>query len=159
MDGGGAREGCANATREYLRRLFGGGGGAIAADAAVRVTNHDLRRAGNNYYYDDSANSYKYIIFVLVIYAVSFMALMVKYFWKSHEGKKYENLYEEYVKRDGFKVVKISDNMSLPLPICFFLKTCWNEKGGRSVPNIVSFSLSPNCTTSFREGELTHSHY
>ncbi len=55
-------------------------------------------------YYDDSANSYKYIIFVLVIYAVSFMALMMKYFWKSHEGKRFENLYEEYVKRDGFRV-------------------------------------------------------
>ena len=54
-------------------------------------------------YYDDSSNSYKYIIFVLVIYAVSFMGLMVKYFWNSHESKRYENLYDEFVKRDDFR--------------------------------------------------------
>lgn len=54
-------------------------------------------------YYDDSSNSYKYIVFVLVVYAVSFMSLMVKYFWRSHESKKFENLYEDFVKRDSFR--------------------------------------------------------
>jgi len=55
-------------------------------------------------YYDDSANSYQYIIFVLVVYAVSFLAIMVKYFRHSGEGNKEENLYEEFVKRERFMV-------------------------------------------------------
>ena len=59
-------------------------------------------------YYDDSSNSYKYIIFVLVIYAVSFMGLMVKYFWRSQRRLqdglvREENLYDEFVKRDSFR--------------------------------------------------------
>ena len=62
--------------------------------------------------YDDSSNSYKYIVFVLIVYAVSFMALMVKYFHKSTTSTalvtggiitKEENLYDEFVKRDSFR--------------------------------------------------------
>ena len=33
-------------------------------------------------YYDDSHNAYKYIIFVLLIYAVSFTGLMFNFFKK-----------------------------------------------------------------------------
>lgn len=61
-------------------------------------------------HYDDSPNSYKYIVFVLVVYAVSFMSLMVKYFWRTQHAdgrggytSREENLYEEFVKRDSFR--------------------------------------------------------
>lgn len=64
---------------------------------------HHRRQKSSAYFYDDSSNSYKYIVFILVIYAVSFISLMFKYFWKSREGKQYEQLYDEFVKRDGFK--------------------------------------------------------
>ena len=57
-------------------------------------------------FYDDSANSYKYIVFVLVIYAVSFLALMVKYFWNAREGRHFDHLYDEFVTRDSFKVTR-----------------------------------------------------
>ena len=42
-------------------------------------SSHERNEEG---YYDDSTNSYKYIVFVLVVYAVSFLALMIKYFWR-----------------------------------------------------------------------------
>ena len=56
-------------------------------------------------YYDDSSNSYKYIIFVLVVYAVSFMALMVKYFRKSRQDSQTRDdfLYNEFIKRETFR--------------------------------------------------------
>ena len=44
--------------------------------------------------YDDSANSYKYIVFILIIYAVSFLSLMVKYFW-SGKARRYDELYDQ----------------------------------------------------------------
>lgn len=53
--------------------------------------------------YDDSGNSYKYILFVLVVYAGSFLALMLKYFRKSDNKDDGDNLYEEFVKRDSFR--------------------------------------------------------
>ena len=56
-------------------------------------------------HYDDSKNSYKYVVFVLVVYAVSFMALMVKYFRKSTHDRPRDAdfLYNEFVKRDTFR--------------------------------------------------------
>ena len=51
-----------------------------------------LRSRGR--YYDDSANSYKYIVFILIIYAVSFLSLMVKYFW-SGKARRYDELYDQ----------------------------------------------------------------
>lgn len=56
-------------------------------------------------YFDDSSNSYQYILFVLVIYAISFLSLMIKYFFRSGDEDKtrMDNLYDEFVKRDSFK--------------------------------------------------------
>ena len=85
---------------------------AYFANKENAIVNGSIVNLGKKTYidgYDDSSNSYKYIVFVLVIYAGSFMALMVKYFWKSHEGKNYENLYDEFVKRDSFKE-KLANN-------------------------------------------------
>ena len=50
--------------------------------------------------YDDSANSYKYIVFILIIYAVSFLSLMVKYFW-SGKARRYDELYDQVVHSEG----------------------------------------------------------
>ena len=71
--------------------------------AIVDETLRENKKEDEDGYYDDSSNSYKYIVFVLVVYAVSFLSLMVKYFWRSHESKKFDNLYEEFVKRDSFR--------------------------------------------------------
>ena len=49
-------------------------------------------------YFDDSANSYKYIVFILIIYAVSFLSLMVKYFW-SGKARRYDELYDQVLSR------------------------------------------------------------
>lgn len=74
-------------------------------------------------FYDDSANSYKYIVFVLVIYAVSFLALMVKYFWNAREGRHFDGLYDEFVTRDSFKVIKLPRQLprSSVTPNCVFV--------------------------------------
>lgn len=82
-----------------------------------------LNRSGYQYssaglsdnYYDDSSNSYKYIIFVLVVYAVSFMSLMVKYFRKSRQDSQTRDdfLYNEFIKRETFRCVKPYQSSSL----------------------------------------------
>ncbi len=54
-------------------------------------------------YYDDRENDYQYVVFILIIYALSFVTLMVKYFWSSQSHRQYSELYDEFVRRDGFR--------------------------------------------------------
>ena len=64
----------------------------LCANLTALLSEVQLLRRGR--YYDDSANSYKYIVFILIIYAVSFLSLMVKYFW-SGKARRYDELYDQ----------------------------------------------------------------
>ena len=52
----------------------------------------DVKKRGR--YFADSAISYKYIVFILIIYGVSFLSLMVKYFW-SGKARHHDELYDQ----------------------------------------------------------------
>ena len=66
----------------------------LCANLTALLSEVRLLRSRGGLHYDDSANSYKYIVFILIIYAVSFLSLMVKYFW-SGKARRYDELYDQ----------------------------------------------------------------